>query len=69
MKCSICKCPTTWEESFGTHNFLVCEKCYYSLVNTIFEKDCGLTLGDSHSIIYSLVFACGELRKEAKENG
>ena len=68
MKCSVCKRPTTWEKSVGTHNFLVCEKCYCSLANTIFKESRDLTLDDSYSIFYSLVLACGELREEAKEN-
>lgn len=29
MKCIICNNITTWDESFGPENFIVCPKCHH----------------------------------------
>ena len=31
MKCKICKNKTTWDESFGGENFIICPTCYNKL--------------------------------------
>ena len=31
MKCDFCKKETTWDESFGPEDLIVCKDCFYTL--------------------------------------
>lgn len=55
MKCQICKNKTTWNESFGHDNFIVCPQCYQS-IKTKFGKNDFKTM--------NIIFALGDIRSE-----
>lgn len=55
MKCQICGRRTTWDESFGHENFIVCPKCEYRL-RQFFGKDWLRSI--------ELIMCLGELREE-----
>lgn len=56
MKCAICNKKTDWDSSYGYEEFIVCPHC--------FEK-----LRAVDGDVLDLIFACGQIRKERKEQG
>ena len=54
MKCQICKNKTTWDESIGYADFIVCPKCYEAIKHE-FGKD-SLKAAD-------IIFALGKIRR------
>ena len=58
MKCQICKRKTDWDSSVGYTEFIVCNACERKLRKAI--------KGDT-STMMSLIFACGEIRRNTKE--
>ena len=54
MKCAICKSKTTWGESHGYNEFIVCPKCLDRL--------------EPHKTALGFVFEAGKIRREKKEN-
>lgn len=53
MKCAICKNKTSWGESFGYSEFIVCPKCFEILEN--------------HKTALGFVLEVGKIRKIRKE--
>lgn len=53
MKCQICKNKTTWNESFGYSNFIVCPRCYEAIKIKL-RKDNFETM--------NIIFALGDIR-------
>lgn len=39
MKCKICKGNTTWDESYGLHEFIVCPNCFDVMLFNKFSGD------------------------------
>lgn len=35
MRCHICNCKTTWNESFGKETFIVCPSCHKKITDRI----------------------------------
>ena len=58
MKCQICNRKTDWDSSVGYIEFIVCNACERKLRKVI--------QGDT-STMMSLIFACGEIRKEVSK--
>ena len=50
MKCAICRNKTTWGESHGYDEFIVCPKCLERL--------------SSHKTALGFIFEAGKIRKE-----
>ena len=61
MKCKICKNKTTWDESYGKANFIVCPICFERLAKKT-NKD----FPEAQNIITSIIFEMGEIREEKK---
>ena len=55
MKCQICKNKTTWDESFGYDNFIVCPKCHDAIK---------IKLGKNNFETMNIIFALGDIRRE-----
>lgn len=55
MKCQICKNKTTWDESIGYDNFIVCPKCYEAIKDK-FGKD-SLKAAD-------IIFTLGKIKRK-----
>ena len=58
MKCEICKEKTTWDESFGRREFIVCPHC--------FEKIRKMTHSKSFDVT-KFICAIGWIREELNE--
>lgn len=54
MKCKICNCSITWDNSFGKAEFLICENCFRHLRTSPRLKGSFLTTLD-------FIFACGDI--------
>ena len=61
MKCQVCKNKTTWDESFGLEEFIVCPKCHDGIK---------AKLGKTNSKTINIIFALGYIAREnqKKEN-
>ena len=55
MKCQICKNKTTWDESFGYSDFIVCPQCYKA-IKMKFKKDSLKTM--------DIILALGDIRRK-----
>lgn len=55
MKCQICKNKTTWDESFGYANFIVCPKCLDAIK---------IKFGKDNSEAINIIFALGDIGRE-----
>lgn len=62
MKCAICKKKTTWDESFGYIDFIVCPKCHDELVHHFGGKD----VDKGRMETMKLIFKLGDIREKAK---
>ena len=58
MKCQICGKKTTWNESFGKEEFIVCPYCFEELRRMTYLKK---------SEILDFVLAVGWIRERAKK--
>lgn len=59
MKCQICHNKTTWDESYGKSNFIVCHVCFETLA-----KATGKNFPESHSIISSIIFKIADIKEK-----
>lgn len=58
MKCQICGKKTTWDESFGKEEFIVCPRCFEALHKMTHSK---------RDEVFDFVIAVGWIRKRAKK--
>lgn len=58
MKCQICGKKTTWNESFGKEEFIVCPYCFEELRRMTRSK---------RDEVFDFVIAVGWIRKRAKK--
>jgi len=58
MKCAICNNKTTWDESYGRENFLVCPKCFYKLKKATHQDNFN---------IFNFIIEVGWLKEEEEE--
>lgn len=59
MKCQICHNKTTWDESYGKSNFIVCPVCFETLAKTI-----GKNSLEARSIILSVLFKIADIKEK-----
>lgn len=62
MKCKICKNKTTWDESFGRENYIVCPNCLIRLANSVDRCDSE----DGRDIALNMIFEISKIKKEAE---
>ena len=58
MKCAICNEKTTWDESYGLDEFIVCPLCHNRL---------GKHNIKNYPQVIDFIFECGYIRREKKE--
>lgn len=59
MKCQICHNKTTWDESYGKSNFIVCPICFETLAKTTGKK-----FPEGHGIIMSILFKIADIKEK-----
>ncbi len=59
MKCVICKNKTTWDESYGYSEFIVCPRCHNRLGKYNIEN---------YPQVLDFIFECGKIRQENQKN-
>jgi hypothetical protein len=59
MKCQICHNKTTWDDSYGKSNFIVCPVCFETLVKTIDKNSL-----EARSIILSILFKIADIKEK-----
>ena len=59
MKCQICHNKTTWDESYGKSNFIICPVCFETLAKTT-----GKNFPDAHSITLSILFKIADIKEK-----
>ena len=59
MKCAICKNKTTWDESYGYYEFIVCPHCHNRLGKYNIEN---------YPQILDFIFECGKLDRKIRRN-
>ena len=62
MKCKICKNKTTWDESFGRENYIVCPNCLIRLANSADRCDDK----DGRNVALNMIFEISKIKKETK---
>lgn len=62
MKCKICKNKTTWDESFGRENYIVCPNCLIRLANSV--DRCDDKIGQN--VALNIIFEISKIKKEAE---
>lgn len=62
MKCKICKNKTTWNESFGRENYIVCPNCLIRLANS--ADRCDIKTGQN--VALNIIFEISKIKKEAE---
>lgn len=55
MKCQICKNKTTWDESFGYNDFIVCPRCYEAIK---------IRLGTDNFETMNIISVLGDIRRK-----
>lgn len=60
MKCQICKKKTTWDESYGKTNFIVCFKCFERLA-----KKTGKKFPEAQYTIISIIFEIADIKNKS----
>ena len=55
MKCALCKKKTSWDNSYGLSNFLICDSCYQKLKKITQENDL---------ITLKFIFTCSIIKSE-----
>jgi len=65
MKCKICGKKTTWDESYGRPNFIVCPVCHKMIAENIHQnhQHCGKY---PEFVATSIIIQIGRIREEWK---
>lgn len=62
MKCKFCGKKTTWDESFGTKNLIMCSECmekYGNQINKIIKTSKDNVIRDN-GIVLMMLLECGK---------